>query len=603
MRYPWPVYRLVAYAPDGVRRFPVHRQELVIGSEGNCDVVLPYTGVAKRHARVRLGDDGLSIEDLGSRRGTQVSGRRVQEAELEVLDEIRLGGVTLLVEDVVADSGEVRLPATEDEPEPVMTPERLVEHLERVSDWVLADAESRTTLESLASRVLEDFGGGVLFLLQGEAESVGVKFVVGTQASWLSHGEELQEQVEARRQDGQAVAPFLGPMAGREVWIFSHVYRALGRRYLLLIALPRFRSDGWSPEAGLRALGDLLILGLVHHVGHFEPILPGKQAEESLSLNLARGLVVGESPLMEQALNQLKGALDPPVNVLLRGEPGVGKELFAHTLHLSGPQRSGPFVIASAADGSPAQVEADLFGAELTGKDGPVRRRGKLLLADGGTLYLQDLDRLPLDLQGRLVRFLRSGEVEPKGGAEAHKVSVRLVASSRQPLEPLVARDQVRVDLAYRLSQVVISVPPLKDRRQDLPLLIQGQINRFCHETGKRVQGIAVKAMTSLLNYDYPGNLAELENIARHMVNRCPSGQPIEVSMLPEAARLSPIRAAARVDSASDLDLERLLADTERAALREALRRCRGNKSQTARMVGLSRNGLAMKLQRHGLTA
>jgi DNA-binding NtrC family response regulator len=157
------------------------------------------------------------------------------------------------------------------------------------------------------------------------------------------------------------------------------------------------------------------------------------------------------------------------------------------------------------------------------------------------------------------------------------------------------------VDLAYRLSQFTIEVPALRDRREDLPLLIQSYINRFCHETGKRMQGITVKAMSALLSYDYPGNLAELENIARQLVYMAQAGKPVDVTLLPERVRNGNLVSTARVDAASDLELERLVSNTEQAAIREALRRTHGNKSQAARMLGLSRNGLAIKMDRYGL--
>ncbi|HVR11848.1 MAG TPA: helix-turn-helix domain-containing protein, partial [Thermoanaerobaculia bacterium] len=144
-------------------------------------------------------------------------------------------------------------------------------------------------------------------------------------------------------------------------------------------------------------------------------------------------------------------------------------------------------------------------------------------------------------------------------------------------------------------------VPPLRERREDLPLLIQSYINRFCHETGKRLTGITVKAISALLSYDYPGNVAELENIMRHLVYLSPAGRPVDVGLLPEKVRHASLNTAARIDPASDLDLERLVGATEQAAMREALRRTHGNKSQAARLLGLSRNGLAIKMQRHGL--
>jgi len=175
------------------------------------------------------------------------------------------------------------------------------------------------------------------------------------------------------------------------------------------------------------------------------------------------------------------------------------------------------------------------------------------------------------------------------------------VTGSRIALESVVARDQFRVDLAYRLSRVTVDVPPLRERREDLPLLIQSCINRFCHETGRRMQGITVKAMSALLSYDYPGNLAELENIARQLVYLCPAGRPVDVAMLPERVRQGTLQSAARVDASSDLDLEKLVGSCEQAAIREALRRTHGNKSQASRLLGLSRNGLAIKMDRFGL--
>lgn len=601
-----PMLRLVAYAPDGVHRFPVRRHELVIGSEEDCDIHLPYTGVAQQHARLSYDGQEIRIEDLGSRRGVIVDGKRVKEASLELLDEIRLGGVTLLVEDVVPEEpGE--LPEARDKASPPraeMTAERMLDHIARLSEWVLADVESRTTSESLLEEVLLDFGGGALVLLQGEASDPyrgGTKLLVATESSWLAAGEELVEQVESRSPGGvpdEGLA-FTGVLDEGEAWICAHAYHAVARFYVMVVALPKFSPDAWSPVAAVRTLGDLVILGLVHHVGSYEPILPGQGGQADLVLD--PGIIVGSSESMVRMLEELRGAVDGGIHVLLRGEPGTRKELLARSLHQSGSRRSRPFIAATCGGAKPMQIEADLFGAEVPGRDGPVRREGKLSLANGGTLFLDEVEQLPLELQARLVRFLRSGEVEPAGSQEVREVDVRLIAASRGPLEPLAARDQFRVDLAYRLSRYVVDVPALRERREDLPLLIQSSINRFCHETGKRMQGITVKAMSALLSFHYPGNLEELDNIIRQIVYRSRSGQPIDLGDLPDEVRLSKVQAGSRVDATSDLDLERLVATAESAAIREALRRTQGNKSKAARTLGLSRNGLMMKMERYGL--
>jgi len=609
--------RLVAYAPDGVRRFPIHGSPLSLGSDPSCDVHLPYTGVAKRHALLHWEDDELRIEDLGSRRGVLVDGIKIRESAFRVLDEVRLGAVTLLVEDVVAERPAVRAGAEEGtgggDAEPLEpSAERTIEHLARVTEWVLTDVESRTTAESMVGDLLDDFGGGLLALLQGPLADAGVKLLVASDPGWLAAAEPVVEQVRRAIEDGtggglSAPPPgpgsggaFEGTLDGESAWICYHFYLAIDRPYVQVVALPRYRPGGaWDPREALRALGDLIILGLVHHVGWYEPILPGHQGRQDLVLD--PGLVVGESTVMQRVVRELAAAVDPPVPVLLRGEPGVGKEAIARSLHLSSPRRNHPLVVATCVGASPMHVEADLFGAEVPGRDAPVRREGKLALADGGTLYLDEVDKLPLELQARLVRFLRSGEVEPAGSRSVETADVRIVAASREPLEPLARRDLFRVDLAYRLSRVAVDVPSLRERREDLTLLLQSAINRFCHETGKRIAGITVKAMSALLAYDWPGNLEELENVVRQLVHLCPSGRPIDVEMLPEKVRLATVRSGARVDASSDLDLERLVATTEEAAIREALKRTQGNKTQAARLLGLSRNGLAMKMERYGV--
>jgi|CXWL01.1.fsa_nt_gi DNA-binding NtrC family response regulator len=606
------MYRLVAYAHGGLQRYALSSGDVLVGSGPDCDLVLDQRGVAPRHARIRADGNELRIEDVSRGKGVLVNGRRVLTAPLQVLDEVRLGDVTLLVEDVRDDESAASSSAPTAGRQGVgITPAAFIEHLARLSHWVLADSESRTTLESQARRLLVDCGGGVLFLfLLGEGETdASVRFALATAPELLQDGEELLAAVWAdRRQAGRrdgAVIPRLASAAGSPeaapALVGYRFVNAVERRYLLVAGFPGWAGGEFRPVAGLGVLADLLILGLVHHVGRYEPILPGARARRSLVL--PPGLVLGESAAMHRVVELLTAAIEPPINVLLRGERGSGEEQLARLLHLSGAHREGPFVVAQAAGADAQRVAADLLGAEVAGRSGPLHREGKLAMAHGGTLFLTDVDRLPSEVQARLVRVLRSGEVERLGGALGQRVDVRIVATSSIPLESLVAGDRFRPDLAQLLGQVAVDVPPLRARREDLPLLIQSYLNRFCHEAGKRVQGVSVRAMAAMVGYDYPGNLLELENLVRQLVTLCPAGQPIDTHLLPVRMTAAESRLAPRLDAGSDLDLARLVATAEESAIREALRRSRGNKAQAARWLGLSRNGLAMKMGRLGLAA
>jgi len=592
--------RLVAYSEDGVRRFPLRRDRLVIGRGEECDIRLPYRGVAARHARLTRENGSFAIEDLGSRKGTHVNGVKVKRAVLELLDEIRLGGIVLLLEDA---SGAAEPPKPAPTPTPrersvTATGERMLAALAGISDWVLSDAESRTTLESRVDDLLEELGGGVIFLFTGSWDDPTIKFVMASEGEWLTHGEEIFAQVEeeARRHSG---GELLGTLGDHEAALSYAAAEALDRQYLLAGAFPGLAAAEveFSLPKTFRSLLALLVIGLVHHLGRYEPILPGTRGQ--VDLRLAPGMIVGESAASRELMEALRAAAAAPVNVLLLGEPGSRKDQLAHTLHLSGPRREGPFLGADCRGLSEQQLDAELFGAEVAGSKKAIRREGKISAASGGTLFLDAVSELPLGLQGKLVRFLRKGEVSPRGDGTPREVDVRLICGSDEPLDRLAGRGVLRADLVHLLSAITVAVPPLRMRREDLPLLLQSFINRFCHETGKRVHGITVKAMSALSGYPYPGNLVELENIARQLVYRCVDGQPIDISQLPQEVRLGAIHAAGSVDAESELDISRLVAACEEAAIREALRRTDGNKSGAARLLGLSRNGLAMKMERY----
>lgn len=609
-----PLERLVAYAPDGVQHFALQGDDLVIGSGRDCDIRLRPHHVAPRHARLRRKKGRLEIEALSDKAAVEVNGRAVKRARVESLDEIRMGDVTLILDDIDWEAsttgdeeGDRGRDATEVEAWPSM-----LGMVAEVSDWVVGDYSSNRSLESILISLLRRLGGGIVFLFvaAGEEKDFAIKFVVSTEAEWIGQGDELLaavQTIEEAKKDDDAASPGTileldDGLGGAATRVYSTQIHALERHYRILGAFPGLEHERRRHELpGLvHTLGNLVILGLIHHVGHFEPILPGKEAGQQLTL--APGLVLGESLGSLRLLERLRELLAEPGPILMLGEDGCEFALLARSLHLSSTRSDGPFVVTNCDGAEPRQLEVELFGAEVTGRKGPIRRKGKIQEADGGTLLIENVDRLPLALQAKLVRFLRLRQVAMPGSETLSDVDVRLLTTVTSPFQHLVDQGSVRVDLLYLLDHARLDVPSLRARREDLPLLIQWLTNRFCHQAGKRIQGITLKAMEALTEYHYPGNLLELENTVRELVYACPSGQPVHLQDLPPRLRTPrERRTGSAISGVSDLRLSDLLGREEKAAIREALRRTDGNKSQAARLLGVSRNGLAMKMERHGI--
>jgi DNA-binding NtrC family response regulator len=620
-----PPLRLAAYASDGVRRFDLERGDWWIGCAADATVQLSYDGVSPRHARLRWRDGEAWIEEVPGRRPVLLNGRRIRQAPLALLDEIRIGPVTLVVEELggprgrdeaVAEAARAENPAAAG---PSGAFDGHLRRLERLADWVLGDAPSRGTAEEHLGGLLRDLGGGAIFLLRTDVEPAGVRLAVASDAAWFTAGPALLAQLpSAPRRGGSAAAGALAPLAsavpaaplaqrghfrgsleGVPCWVVYRHFAGLDRRHVLLAALPP-DAEGPGVAETLSVIASLLVLGLVHHVGRYEPLLPSASTQSGL--RLAPGLLVGESLATERLLNALAAIAPSSEHVVLRGEAGTGKEAWALTLHLSSPRAGAPFLSLACAGAAPARLDAQLFGAVVAGRNGPLEREGLLTLADGGTLFVDQVDEMPPATQARLLRALRDGEVESASGAR-RRINPRLVLGTRESLETLATHERFRADLAHAVSRFQVEVPPLRERKAELPLLIQGLVNRFSHETGKRVQGITVDALATLTRYSFPGNWPELENVVRQLVHLCPSGQAIPRSLLPERLRSAEIlepahRRVSGGDGRGDLSLEALAAATEESAIREALRRAGGNKSQAARLLGLSRNGLAMKMNR-----
>jgi DNA-binding NtrC family response regulator len=331
--------------------------------------------------------------------------------------------------------------------------------------------------------------------------------------------------------------------------------------------------------------------------------------EENLSLREALGQryefknIVARSPKMQEILALVERVAPANSTVLLGGESGVGKDLIARAIHQHSRRASGPFVKINCTAIPENLLESELFGYEKGAFTGAVTSKpGKFELADKGTIFLDEIGDVPSVIQVKLLRVLQEREFEHLGGTRTLKVDVRLVAATNRDLRAALEQGTFREDLYYRLNVVPISIPPLREHKEDIPYLVDHFIERFARESGKEISGIAPAALKLLMDFHWPGNVRELENIIERAVAFA-DGATIDVRdiRLDLSPRLASSDSGA-IAGAVPFPPEGLtLEQYEDEIIREALRRAGGNKSQAARRLGLSRNALRYRLSRMGM--
>ncbi len=320
---------------------------------------------------------------------------------------------------------------------------------------------------------------------------------------------------------------------------------------------------------------------------------------EGRELAFPDGYIPGRSEAMQRLYAELIPLLQGDLPVLLVGETGVGKELLAQALHLSSSRRDGPFVAVNCAAIPADLLEAEMFGIGRGVATGVAARPGKFQAAAGGTLFLDEVGDMPAALQAKLLRALQGGEIQPVGGTPV-AVSVRIVTATNTDLEERMRDGRFRRDLYYRIAGFVVRVPPLRERSADLSALVLGFLADCARETGKSILGISDSALAALVRYPWPGNVRELQHEVRRLGYLCPDGESVEAFMLSDRV-LDPGETARSSVEVETLDLRRNVDVLERRLIAKALARSEGSRAGAARLLGVSRNGLALKMERLGL--
>jgi Nif-specific regulatory protein len=299
---------------------------------------------------------------------------------------------------------------------------------------------------------------------------------------------------------------------------------------------------------------------------------------------------------MRQVYEQIARVARTNTTVLIRGESGTGKELIAHAIHYSSPRANKPFIKVSCGALPDSLIESELFGYEKGAFTGAhARKKGRFELAEGGTLFLDEIGDINLSTQVKLLRVLQEREFERLGGTEPIKVNVRLIAATNQDLEKAIAAGTFREDLHYRLNVFMIAVPPLRERKPDILLLVDHFLEKYSIEHGHHIKRISTPAIDMLMSYHWPGNVRELENAIERAVLVC-DGNVVHAHHLPPT-----LQTAEASGTVSDVSLAEAVAAYEKNLIQDALKTARGNCSKAAKLLHSTERIISYKVRRLGI--
>jgi len=632
---------------DGAARALDVREGVVrLGRAPDCELVFDVLHVSGVHASITLAPDGWALRDHQSTNGTRVvrDGARIDlavqpghELLLSDGDELELGDLEHPVRVRVSfgdeeDSSRIVETRTFEEVANVeaqaTTDRAVLQKLYEATKAISAALELDVVIDVIAAQVFGFLPRAthVTVALREEDEDAtsktAMRYVpVGTR---VRGGGSASEAIPITRSVFKKVvaerSAVLAADAKRDVGETASI---MGARILSTIGVPLWQGEEIvgvlqvdnRASSGIFKAQDLDLLLVLSqaassafvHARLYQRVKVAEERQRKENTYLKgrersrrEGMPIGESQAMQSVFKQLKKVVDTRVTVLIEGETGTGKELIASAVHYTSIRRDKLFVAQNCAALPENLLESELFGHKRGSFTGATDdKKGLFELADGGTLFLDEIGEMPLTLQPKLLRALQEGEVRPVGATVTKKVDVRIVGATNRDLEKEVAAGRFREDLYYRLRVFPLRLPPLRERREDIPLLAGHFLERYGREFGKPAAGFSQQAMEVLQSYKWPGNVRELENEVQRLVIQLDPNEFVQPEHL--SPRIRQVENLIdRVHPAKGT-LREMIEQVEKWILLEALREHDNNKSATAKTLGITREGLHKKLKSLGL--
>ena len=566
--------------------FPIQEAEFGLGRDASNTLCLDDHAVSRKHCVISMQAEEFRIRDLQSRNGTLVNQRPVTERILEGGDELQIGG-SVFVFVLEADAPGARLwrdgaksTATQTQilrPEDSIffrpdrlagqgRPERDLAALLRISTEIsrLRDCDAVTTrLADLVREVIPCKRAALLFPDEDGADEPADQRAASEAVAVLEDDRVLAVPLVA----GTRTTAVLRLEAGDQ----------------------RFDEGHLQFVSAVAAIASLAI----ENATHIE-YLEGENRRLKAEIELDHDMV-GESPRIREVLRLITRAAPSDTTVLIQGESGTGKELVARAIHNNSRRSAKPFIAINCATLNENLLESELFGHEKGAFTGAVvQKRGKLEVAEGGTLFLDEIGEMAPSLQAKLLRVLQEREFERVGGTRSLPADIRVIAATNRELQQAIRAGTFRQDLYYRLNVITVPMPPLRERREDIPALANYFAARFAARSGRTLAGISPAARASLMQYDWPGNVRELENAIERAVV-LGTADLILPEDLPEAI----VEAVPSASSASGY--HESVREAKRKIIFAALEQSNGSQSDAARLLGVNPTYLSRLIRNLGL--